>query len=196
MNAIQTAAHKAADAETFKRVFERMHAATRRSALVERAARQARLDALAALVHDNAGRFVTAISADFGHRSAHETRLLELFPSLESIRHTRSHFGGWMKPQRKSASIWFRPGRARIIPQPLGVVGIIVPWNYPLFLAVSPLAAALAAGAHKLTIPVSASAAHSLANVRKTREEMIAEVRSIVACRISAPVSVAWRKSA
>ncbi len=146
MNAIQPKAHKAADAETFKRVFERMHAATRRSALVERAARQARLDALAALVHDNAERFVTAISADFGHRSAHETRLLELFPSLESIRHTRSHFGAWMKPQRKSASIWFRPGRARIIPQPLGVVGIIVPWNYPLFLAVSPLAAALAAG--------------------------------------------------
>jgi acyl-CoA reductase-like NAD-dependent aldehyde dehydrogenase len=51
-----------------------------------------------------------------------------------------------MKPQRKSASLWFRPGRAQIIPQPLGVVGIIVPWNYPLFLAISPLAAALAAG--------------------------------------------------
>ncbi|MDO8787639.1 MAG: coniferyl aldehyde dehydrogenase [Sulfuritalea sp.] len=146
MNAIEPAAHTVADAETFTRVFERMHAATRRSALVERCVRQARLDALAALVHDNAERFVTAISADFGHRSAHETRLLELFPSLESIRHTRSHFGAWMKPQRKAASIWFRPGRARIIPQPLGVVGIIVPWNYPLFLAVSPLAAALAAG--------------------------------------------------
>jgi len=146
MNAIEPAAHTVADAETFKRVFERMHAATRRSALVECSIRQARLDALAALVRDNAERFVAAISADFGHRSAHETRLLELFPSLESIRHTRSHFGGWMKPQRKAASIWFRPGRARIIPQPLGVVGIIVPWNYPLFLAVSPLAAALAAG--------------------------------------------------
>jgi coniferyl-aldehyde dehydrogenase len=51
-----------------------------------------------------------------------------------------------MKPQKKSASIWIRPARARIIPQPLGVVGIIVPWNYPLFLAISPLAAALAAG--------------------------------------------------
>ena len=146
MNANEAVARQLAVAETFKNVFERMHAATRRTALVERASRQARLDALVALVHDNAERFVTAISADFGHRSAHETRLLELFPSLESIRHTRSHFGAWMKPQRKAASIWFRPGRARIIPQPLGVVGIIVPWNYPLYLAVSPLAAALAAG--------------------------------------------------
>ena len=43
--------------------------------------------------------------------------------------------------------------------------------------------AALAAGVHKLTIPVSASAAHSLANVRKTREQMIEEVRGIVALR-------------
>ncbi|MCX7144989.1 MAG: coniferyl aldehyde dehydrogenase [Sulfuritalea sp.] len=138
MNANEAIARQLAEADTFKNVFARMHAATRRNAQVERSARQARLDALAALVHDNAERFVTAISADFGHRSAHETRLLELFPSLESIRHTRSHFGAWMKPQRKSASI--------IIPQPLGVVGIIVPWNYPLFLAVAPLAAAIAAG--------------------------------------------------
>jgi coniferyl-aldehyde dehydrogenase len=147
MNANEPAARQqAADASAFKRTFTAMHAATRRSPVVERNRRQARLDALIALVHDNAERFVTAISADFGHRSAHETRLLELFPSLEAVRHNRSHFGAWMKPQRKSASIWFRPGRARIIPQPLGVVGIIVPWNYPLFLAVSPLAAALAAG--------------------------------------------------
>jgi coniferyl-aldehyde dehydrogenase len=123
-----------------------MHAATRRTPMVERAVREARLDALLALVHDNAERFVEAIAADFGHRSAHETRLLELFPSFEAIRHNRSHVGAWMKPQGKSPSIWFRPGRARIIPQPLGVVGIIVPWNYPLYLAVSPLAAALAAG--------------------------------------------------
>jgi coniferyl-aldehyde dehydrogenase len=135
-----------AGAAAFRRVFLAMHAATRRNPAVDRARREVRLDALLALVHDNAERFVTAIAADFGHRSAHETRLLEVFPSLEAIRHNRSHVGAWMKPQKKSASIWFRPGRARIIPQPLGVVGIIVPWNYPLFLAISPLAAALAAG--------------------------------------------------
>jgi acyl-CoA reductase-like NAD-dependent aldehyde dehydrogenase len=145
MNATDPAAPPA-DATGFKRIFGRMHAATRRNPVVERSRRQLQLDALMALVHDNADRFVMAISADFGHRSPHETRLLELFPSLEAVRHTLAHFGAWMKPQKKSASIWFRPGRARIIMQPLGVVGIIVPWNYPLFLAISPLAAALAAG--------------------------------------------------
>ncbi len=146
MNATDPAAQSTAGTSAFRRGFDAMHAATRRNPAVDRARRQARLDALFALVHDNAERFVTAISADFGHRSAHETRLLELFPSLEAIRHTRAHFGAWMKPQRKSPSLWFRPGRARIINQPLGVVGIIVPWNYPLFLSISPLAAALAAG--------------------------------------------------
>jgi coniferyl-aldehyde dehydrogenase len=150
MNAIETAlpdaAQQAGASSAFRRQFDAMHAATRRNAVVARATRQARLDALFDLVHDNGERFVEAIAADFGHRSAHETRLLELFPSLEAVRHTRSHFAGWMKPQAKSPSIWFRPGRAKILPQPLGVVGIIVPWNYPLFLAISPMAAALAAG--------------------------------------------------
>ncbi len=146
MNVIEAALHQEAQTAAFRGVFERMHAATRRSPAVERGIRLARLDALAALVHDNVESFVKAISEDFGHRSAHETRLLEIFPCLEAVRHNRSHFGAWMKPQRKAASIWFRPGRARVINQPLGVVGIIVPWNYPLFLAISPLAAALAAG--------------------------------------------------
>ena len=146
MNAVQPVADQRPEAATFTQVFERMNAATRRSLVAERRHREARLDALLALVHENAERFVTAIDADFGHRSTHETRLLELFPSMESIRHARAHVGSWMRPQRKSPSIWFRPGRARIIPQPLGVIGIIVPWNYPLLLAVSPMAAALAAG--------------------------------------------------
>jgi acyl-CoA reductase-like NAD-dependent aldehyde dehydrogenase len=146
MNAIEATTPWQADGTAFRDVFARMRAESRRSPGVERSRREARLDALLALVHDNAESFVTAINDDFGHRSAHETRLLELFPSLEAIRHARAHVGAWMRPQRKSPSIWFRPGRARVIPQPLGVVGIIVPWNYPLLLAVSPLAAALAAG--------------------------------------------------
>ncbi|QDQ29414.1 coniferyl aldehyde dehydrogenase [Chitinimonas arctica] len=87
-----------------------------------------------------------AISADFGHRSSHETELLEFFPSLAGIKHASAKLDKWMKPKRRGVSIWFMPASNRVVPQPLGVVGIIVPWNYPLFLAIGPLTAAIAAG--------------------------------------------------
>jgi acyl-CoA reductase-like NAD-dependent aldehyde dehydrogenase len=128
------------------RVFAGMHAASRAGIAVTRSLREDRLDRLKLLLRDNVEEFVAAIDTDFRHRSAHETRLLEMFPALDAVRHARRHVGTWMRPQRRRASIWFRPGRAEVIFQPLGVVGIIVPWNYPLLLAVSPLAAALAAG--------------------------------------------------
>jgi coniferyl-aldehyde dehydrogenase len=104
------------------------------------------LTRLEQVVVRNAEAFARAISDDFGHRSRHETQLLEIFPALESIRHSRSHVRSWMRPQRRFASLWFMPARTELRPQPLGVVGIIVPWNYPLLLALSPLASALAAG--------------------------------------------------
>ncbi|MBL8517964.1 MAG: coniferyl aldehyde dehydrogenase [Betaproteobacteria bacterium] len=110
------------------------------------AARRDNLNRLEALLRDHADSLAEAISRDFGHRSRHETQLLELFPSLEGIKHTRSHLKRWMAPQRGFASLWFMPARIELRPQPLGVVGIIVPWNYPLLLAVAPLASALAAG--------------------------------------------------
>ncbi|HSG21365.1 MAG TPA: coniferyl aldehyde dehydrogenase [Azonexus sp.] len=108
--------------------------------------RRQRLDALEALLRDNVNVICAAVSADFGHRSSHETQLLEIFPSLEGIRHTRRHLGTWMKPQRRSVSLWFQPARAELRPQALGCVGIISPWNYPVYLAIGPLTAALAAG--------------------------------------------------
>ncbi len=109
-------------------------------------ARDARLVALERLLRENTTAIAEAIRGDFGNRSLHETQLLELFPSFEAIRHARRHLKSWMRPERRAVSMWFLPGRARVLHQPLGVVGVIVPWNYPLLLAVGPLVAALAAG--------------------------------------------------
>ena len=108
--------------------------------------RKRRLEQLYALLHDNGDRFAEAISADFGHRAPQETQLLELFPSLEAVRHALRHGAAWMRDQRRATSMWFLPGSSKILFQPLGVVGIIAPWNYPIYLAAGPLAAALAAG--------------------------------------------------
>lgn len=132
--------------EQMQAVFGRMREATRRDPEVDRATREARLDALARILRDDSEAWVQAIDADFGHRSAHETRLAELFPCTDALRHARRQVGAWMRPKAVSPSLWFRPARAKILPQPLGVVGIVVPWNYPLLLSISPMAAALAAG--------------------------------------------------
>jgi acyl-CoA reductase-like NAD-dependent aldehyde dehydrogenase len=72
--------------------------------------------------------------------------MLEVFVSQAALHHARRHLRRWMKPERRPTSIWFLPGRSKVLSQPLGVVGVIVPWNYPLYLAVGPLASALAAG--------------------------------------------------
>ena len=94
--------------------------------------------------HDSA--IQEAISSDFGHRAHEETLLLEQFVGIEGIRHARSHLRRWMRPERRSVAWWSLPGRAQVHYQPLGVIGVIAPWNYPLFLAVGPLTGALAAG--------------------------------------------------
>lgn len=146
MNLHDLPAPSGADVAAMRGLFDAMHATTRRDPVVPREWRVARLDALAALLGEEPDAWVQAIDADFGHRSAHETRLAELFPATEAVRHARRHVGAWMRPRSVAPSLWFRPGRARLIPQPLGVVGIVVPWNYPLLLALAPLAAALAAG--------------------------------------------------
>jgi coniferyl-aldehyde dehydrogenase len=87
------------------------------------------------------------ISEDFGNRSWHETMVAEVMTSLDTVKHARKHLKRWMKPQRRPVDrTKFALAKARVHHQPLGVVGIIAPWNYPIYLALSPLVAAIAAG--------------------------------------------------
>ena len=94
----------------------------------------------------NQQQLIAAINADFSGRCADETLLAELLPSVQGIRHAERHLQRWMRPSRRAVGLAFQPASARVLYQPLGVVGIIVPWNYPLFLAIGPLTCALAAG--------------------------------------------------
>jgi acyl-CoA reductase-like NAD-dependent aldehyde dehydrogenase len=126
--------------------FARLSRAFTQDRLRDVASRRASLTSLELLLTRHSGEIEAAISADFGNRSVHETQLLEIFPALGAVRDARRHVKSWMKPRRGWASLWFLPARTEIRPQPLGVVGIIVPWNYPVLLAVAPLAGALAAG--------------------------------------------------
>ncbi len=104
------------------------------------------LKTLYGLLITHQDEIATAISHDFSNRSTDETRLFEVMTSLNGIKHSLKHLKKWMKPSKRHVGILFQPASAYVMYQPVGVVGIVVPWNYPLFLAVGPLAQALAAG--------------------------------------------------
>ena len=108
--------------------------------------RKAGIKKLMEAVKADAQEIAAAISADFGNRSRHETLLADVWPVLASARYTLRHLSFWMKPKRVPVGLELFPASARIVYQPLGVAGIISPWNYPFSLAMVPLIAALAAG--------------------------------------------------
>jgi coniferyl-aldehyde dehydrogenase len=126
--------------------FERQRSSYDTSPFPEWPVRRDRLQRLRSLITDNEAALEAAIDADFGGRPTVETQIAEVFPSLAEVRGALRHGAGWMRPRSVRVSKWFLPARAQIVPRPLGVIGIIVPWNYPLGLAVGPLVGALAAG--------------------------------------------------
>jgi coniferyl-aldehyde dehydrogenase len=109
-------------------------------------ARAAHLQALRAMLLDHRDALADTLAADFGQRAKAELLLSELWLAKNEIDAAVKHGRHWMKPQRRATGRWLWPARAEILPQPLGVVGIIAPWNYPVLLSVGPLIGALAAG--------------------------------------------------
>lgn len=128
------------------RIFDLQRAAYTRNPMPGAEERIGSLRRLEKALIDYQDHIAMAINADFGCRSGDETRLAEIFPSVEGIRYAACRVKKWMKPSRRKVGLMFKPARARVIYQPLGVVGIITPWNYPIYLAIGPLTSALAAG--------------------------------------------------
>ena len=108
--------------------------------------RRADLTRLSDLLTGNRRAIIKALREDFGARSAYETEIAEIATTLHTVKFARRHVAKWMKPRKRSTGIWFLPAANRIIPQPKGCVGIMVPFNFPINLGVGPLASALAAG--------------------------------------------------
>ena len=142
-----------ADLGAMRALFDRQHRASRTGAPADLKLRRDRLDRMAAMVKQHADRFADAISSDFGVRARIETELMELVPTLGAIRHAKKNLPKWMKPEKRHVSVNFQPGKAWVRYEPLGVIGIISPWNYPLNLALSPLVDAFAAGNRAMLKP-------------------------------------------
>lgn len=137
--------------------FSRLKKLSRTQPINDWATRANQLDNLEVMLSDNQALLAKSISADFGYRSESETQFAELFPSFTGISYAKKHGKRWMKAQRVSISALYIPAHNEILPQPLGVVGIMVPWNYPLFLAIGPMIDALTAG-NRIMIKMSEAA--------------------------------------
>jgi coniferyl-aldehyde dehydrogenase len=139
--------------EELRHVFELQRAAFARERYPTLATRRDRLARLLNIVTVREKTLCAAIDRDFGHRSSQETRLAELYIVEAEIRHAMRHLRRWMRARRVATPLKFLPASAHILPQPLGVVGVISPWNYPVQLALAPAVGALAAGNRVLLKP-------------------------------------------
>lgn len=134
-------------------LFAAQHRASRHMVDVPLAWRLERLERLSALIDTHGPALADAVAADFGVRSRELTDVADYFVLLATIGQLKAQCARWMKPQRVSTPMYLQPAKAYIQRQPLGVVGIIGPWNYPLQLTLGPLATALAAGNRAMIKP-------------------------------------------
>jgi coniferyl-aldehyde dehydrogenase len=151
-------------------VFARQRAAFDRSPAPSLQQRRATLLRLERLIEQNRLILAEAANADFGTRSGFETEMSEIVGTISILRFMRRRLRWWMAPRRRSVSMWYRPAKNRVEPRPLGVVGVVSPWNFPLNLALVPAATALAAG-NRVMLKVSEFTPHMSAVLKRLVEE-------------------------
>ncbi|MFC6167351.1 coniferyl aldehyde dehydrogenase [Acinetobacter terrestris] len=143
----------------------------------ERIDRLARLKRILVKYQD---QFAEAINQDYGNRSIGETKIGELLTCLEQIKYYSKHLTQWMKPSKRHVGIIHQPAKAWVQYQPLGVVGIIAPWNYPLLLSVGPLICAIAAGNNAMIKISSASSNFGRALEKALGEAFSTELVAVI----------------
>ena len=147
-------------AAALHRALAQQRLAYRQAPVPDMAARRGDLQTLKRFVRENEDAICQAISADYGHRSRHETQLADIVPVVDGIKDALKHLRSWMAPQRRGVDrLVFGMAANRVIPQPLGVVGVIVPWNFPLNLSLVPLTAIFAAG-NRAMVKMSENSRH------------------------------------
>ena len=132
--------------ENLQKIFDLQRGAFLNKMYPSHAERIDRLDRLLAMIEKYAPKIVETISADFGHRAAQVTLLTDIGMTSGQIKHTRRKLKKWMKTRSAPTALAYRPGWNRIMPQPLGVVGIVGPWNFPFLLSAGAAIGPIAAG--------------------------------------------------
>jgi len=136
----------ATDSAGLRALFDAQHHASRAQIEVPLALRRDRLLRIRALLDEHGAELAQAVNADFGVRSPQLTEIADIFVLRSLLSSTLKHLARWMKPVKVSTPLYLQPARAHLQRQPLGVVGVISPWNYPVQLSLGPVITALAAG--------------------------------------------------
>ncbi|KQV60980.1 aldehyde dehydrogenase [Pelomonas sp. Root1217] len=142
--------------------------------------RRDRLQRLLAMTRQHGEAIAAAMAQDFGHRARQESLLADIFTVESGARHAIKHLRRWMKTRRVATPLHFLPGRNVLMRQPLGVVGIVSPWNYPYYLAMEPAVAALAAGNRVLIKPSELTPATSELMARIVAEHFKPEEMQVI----------------
>ncbi|MFN3818702.1 coniferyl aldehyde dehydrogenase [Blastomonas sp.] len=135
-------------ADQLSDVLDRQKSAFLAELPVPMSVRKDRIKRMMKMVHDNADALVAAMSEDFGHRSADQSKMTDIVSVLNCARHALKNMDSWAKSEKRPVQfpLGILGARARVEYQPLGVVGIIAPWNFPIQLCLTPAIGALAAG--------------------------------------------------
>jgi len=173
-NAPFQSAQSLAANERVARIFAAQQAAFLADPLPSARERLARLKALKTQLSRYQDVLAEAMSRDFGHRAHAESKMLDLLGSMLELNHAISHVRRWMKPSRRSTELLFFSNSVKVMYQPKGVVGVITPWNFPIYLALGPAIAALAAG-NRVMIKMPEATPSTNAVFRKLLSEIYPE---------------------
>jgi aldehyde dehydrogenase (NAD+) len=141
--------------------------------------RQQQLAALSRMLVEREDQLVAALGEDLG-RAPFEAWAADLRATQREIQDILRHLARWVEPERQKVPMLFRPGRAQVVHEPLGVVLVIAPWNYPVQLLVAPLAAALAAGNAVVCKPSEVAPASSAALARILPEYLDTDAVAVI----------------
>ncbi|ATC96992.1 coniferyl-aldehyde dehydrogenase [Pseudoalteromonas tunicata] len=159
--------------------FEQLKNATITMAPSSTAARVEQLKQLKAALLAHQNELLQALSTDYGQRSDFDSFMADLLPSIQHLNYTLKHLSKWMKPERRHTGLLLLPSKVVVEAFPLGVVGIIVPWNFPINLAFAPLITAIAAG-NRVMLKLSEFTPHTNQVIRKICSPFIADLIEVV----------------
>jgi coniferyl-aldehyde dehydrogenase len=148
-----------------RRIFALQHAASRREPYPSQLTRRGRISRLIDLLLSHQNALCEAVQEDFGRRSVLNTRMFDILPPLNALKYAREHLASWMRPVGRRSNFPYNliGARSQVAHVPLGVLGNIAPWNFPLTLALSPMGGLLAAGNRVMIKPSELTPATSAA---------------------------------